>query len=156
MPKPTLARELKFSTFDDILAEAKRIAAQPGVSSRGSWTPAQNVWHVGRVVLASVEGFPADVPFIFKLVGPLLRNRFTKRAFNPGIKVPAKLAAHFVADSSVTADQAVELFEQAVAKRQAQGYIPASPLFGKMTEQQWEQLHCRHAEMHFGLIELKD
>lgn len=156
MAKPTLVRELHFSNLDEILAEAKRIAAQPECPSRGTWTPAQNIWHVGRVILASVEGFPADVPFFFKLVGPLLRNRFTQRAFNPGITVPSKLAEHFVADSTVTANQALELFEQAVAKRRDQGYIPASPLFGKMTSQQWEQMHCRHAEMHFGLIELED
>lgn len=144
---------LKFETLNDLGAEAQRIADDPQARSKGNWTPAQNIWHVGRVVLASVEGFPGSVPFIFKLVGPLLKNRFTKRSFNPGIKMPAKLAEHFVAKPDTTMDQAIAMLQDAIAKRQAQGYIPASPLFGKLTEQQWDQLHCRHAEMHFGLIQ---
>ena len=27
-----------------------------------------------------------------------------------------------------------------------------SPVFGPMTHEEWEQLHCRHAELHFSFI----
>lgn len=156
MAKPTRARLLEFKTLDDILDDARRVAAHPDVAARGVWTPAQNIWHVGRIVLASVEGFPASVPLMLRLVGPFMKSRYTKRSFSPGIKMPASMAEHFEPDPGVTMPQGLAMIESAVAKRKDQGYIPASPLFGKLSATQWEQLHCRHAEMHFGLIDLKD
>ena len=110
-----------------------------------------------RVILASVEGFPGPVPFVFRLVGPLIKGRFLKRTFNPGIKLPAGLVDHFTAPAQTTPQQAIEMIDQAIAKQQQKGgFIPASPLFGKLSTRQWVDLHCRHAEMHFGMIERTD
>ncbi len=148
-----ISRTLRFQTLDDLAREARAIAADPDARCRGTWTPAQNLWHVGRVVLASVEGFPAGPPLLLKLIGPLLKNRVTTRPFNPGIKLPSKMAEHFVAPADTTMEQALEMVESSVTRQQSEGFIPASPLFGKLSAKQWEQLHCRHAEMHFGLIE---
>jgi|GEM_PF-2850698 len=156
MAKIETARKLHFGHLDDLLQEARRIAEGPNARSRGSWTPAQNIWHVGRVIQASVEGFPGPVPFVFKLIGPLIKGRFLKRSFNPGIKLPPGLVDHFTPPPETTPQQAIELIESVVAKQKEQGFIPASPLFGKLSAQQWIDLHCRHAEMHFGLIELTD
>ena len=156
MTKPTIARELKFSTLDDILAEAKRIAAQPEAASRGTWTAAQNVWHVGRFIKAGVEGYPAKVPFILKLLGPLFKKQFTTKGFSPGIKLPSQAADHMVAPVDTTTAQAMDMIESAVQGAKDKGFLPKNPMMGRMTQQQWIDLHCRHAEMHFGLIELKD
>ena len=156
MSKPTLARELHLTTLDDILAEAKRIAAQPETTSRGSWTPAQNIWHVGRFIKAGVEGYPAKVPLPLKILGPLFKKRFTTKGFSPGIKLPSQAADHMVAPADTTIEQAMDMFETAVQGAKDKGFLPKNPMMGKMTQQQWIDLHCRHAEMHFGLIELKD
>lgn len=156
MTKPAKARELKFSTLDDILAEAKRIAAQPDVASRGTWTAAQNIWHVGRFIKAGVEGYPAKVPLFLKLLGPLMKKQFTTKGFNPGIKLPKQAADHMVAPVETTIQQAMDMLETSVQGAKEKGFLPKNPMMGKMTPQQWVDLHCRHAEMHFGMIELKD
>ncbi|MBX2851275.1 MAG: DUF1569 domain-containing protein [Phycisphaeraceae bacterium] len=156
MSKPTLARELHLATLDDLLAEAKRIAAQPDATSRGAWTPAQNIWHVGRFIKAGVEGYPAKVPLILKIIGPLMKKRFTTKGFSPGIKLPSQAADHMVAPADTTIEQAMDMFETAMQGAKDKGFLPRNPMMGKMTQQQWVDLHCRHAEMHFGLIELKD
>ncbi|MEO0476493.1 MAG: DUF1569 domain-containing protein [Planctomycetota bacterium] len=157
MPKISLARELRFETLDDILAEARLIAAQPDATTRGSWTLAQNLWHVGRFIQAGVEGYPAKVPFILKLIGPLFKKKFTTKGFKPGvIKLPSQAAEHVVAPADTTIEQAMELFEAAVQGAKDKGFLPKNPMMGKMTQQEWSALHCRHAEMHFGLIERTD
>ena len=156
MSKPTLARILKFSTLDDILTESHRIAALPEVTSRGSWTPAQNIWHVGRFIKAGVEGYPTKVPWFLKLVGPLMKKQFTTKGFKPGIKLPSQAADHMVAPSDTTIERAIEMISCAVEGANEKGFLPKNPMMGKMTQQEWIDLHCRHAEMHFGLIELKD
>lgn len=156
MSKPVLARELHLLTLDDILAEGKRIAAKPGARSRGTWTVAQNIWHVGRFIKAGVEGYPAKVPVFLKILGPLLIKQFTTKGFRPGIKLPAKAASHMVAPVETTIEQAMDMFETAIQSAKDKGFLPKNPMMGKMTQQQWIDLHCRHAEMHFGLIELTD
>ena len=157
MPKLTLARELRFETLDDLIAEARRIAAQPDTTTRGSWTLAQNIWHVGRFIQAGVEGYPAKVPFILKLIGPLFKKKFTTKGFSPGvIKLPSQAAEHVVAPADTTIEQAMDMIETAVQGAKEKGFLPKNPMMGKMTQQEWIALHCRHAEMHFGLIELKD
>lgn len=156
MPKPTIARTLRFETLDDVLAEARKIAAQPDAPSRGNWTPAQNLWHVGRFLQAGIEGFPAKVPFLFKLLGPLFKNRALTKGFNPGIKLPQQAAVHMVAPASTTMDEGIGMIETWIAKAKADGFLPTNPMLGKMTTDQWVALHCRHAEMHFGLIELSE
>lgn len=155
MSQTTLARELKLVTLDDILAEAKRIAAQPDAVSRGTWTSAQNIWHVGRVIKAGVEGSPVKVPLLLKLIGPVLKKRFTTKGFTPGIKLPSQAADHLVAPADTTLDQAMAMIESAIEYAKDKGFLPKNPMMGRMTPQQWVDLHCRHAEMHFGLIELK-
>lgn len=156
MAKPTLARKLHFESLDDILAEAKRIATQPDCDSRGTWTPAQNVWHVGRFIKAGVEGYPAKVPFFLKIIGPLMKKTFTTKGFSPGIKLPSQAADHMVAPPDTTIEQAMDMLETAVQGAKDKGFLPKNAMMGRMTPQQWIDLHCRHAEMHFGLIELKD
>ena len=156
MRNPTVARELHLTTLDDILAEAKRIAGQPDATSRGTWTPAQNIWHVGRLIKAGVEGYPVAVPWWLKLIGPVFKKRVTTVGFNPGIKLPEKAAEHIVAPKDTTIEQAMDMFETAVQGAKEKGFIDKNPMLGRMTQQQWIDLHCRHAEMHFGLIELKD
>lgn len=155
MPKPALARQLKLATLDDILAEARRVAGQPDTASRGTWTPAQNIWHVGRLIKAGVEGYPVKVPFLLKLIGPLLKKQFTNKGFTPGIKLPSQAADHMVAPADTTIEQAMAMIESAIQNAKDKGFLPKNPMMGRMTPQQWVDLHCRHAEMHFGLIELK-
>jgi hypothetical protein len=158
MTKPTRARQLHFDTLDDILAEARHIAERPDAPTRGRWSASQNVWHVARYLQASVEGYPFDTPWWMKLVGKLLKNRATNKPMASGFKTPAYVSKH-MEPQSVSADEtnmesALKLLETWAGKAKTEGYIPANPVFGPMAAAQWEQLHCRHAELHFGLVEL--
>ncbi|MGB0768798.1 MAG: DUF1569 domain-containing protein [Phycisphaeraceae bacterium] len=154
MTRPTLARALRFESLDDILSDAREIAAQPSASSRGSWTPAQNLWHVGRFIEAGVEGYPVKVPLVLKLVGPLFKKSFTTKGFKPGvIKLPSAAAEHVVAPAETTIETALSKVESAIAGAKEKGFLPRNPMMGKMSQGEWIALHCRHAEMHFGLIE---
>ena len=156
MAKPALARQLRFETLDDILAEAKRIAEHSDAPTNGSWTPAQTLWHVGRFMRASVEGYPTTVPFFFRLIGPLFKKRSITKGFTPGIKLPSQAAEHMVAKPGTTMEEALEMIVPWTEKAKAEGFLDKNPMFGPMTRDEWVALHCRHAEMHFGLIDLKD
>jgi hypothetical protein len=74
-------RTVRLQSIDDLRAEIDAItAAEPGqVRALGGWSPAQVLWHIGKLVIdyrskASVHyGFPERNRF-----GPLLTHTFTQ------------------------------------------------------------------------------
>ena len=160
MTKPQPARVLRFDTLDQVLADAKKIAEHPDAPTRGNWSASQNIWHVARYLQASVEGYPFQVPWWMKLVGPLMKKSMTTKAMSSGYNAPKAVAIEMEPqniDPALTAmGPALALLEEWVGKAKDQGFIPRNPAFGPMTTEQWVGLHCRHAEMHFGMIDLKD
>lgn len=160
MPKAQIARNLHFDTLDDLLADARRIAQQPDAPTRGSWSASQNIWHVARYLQASVEGYPFAVPWYLKLIGPLMKKRMITKTMSPGYTTPRKVSHEMepqnVDPTLTTMDQAIQLLETWAGKANEQGFIERNPAFGPMDRQQWVDLHCRHAELHFGLVELSD
>lgn len=158
MAKAELARTLRFDSLDEVLAEARKIAEQPDAPTRGRWSASENIWHVARYLQASVEGYPFKVPILFKVIGPLMKNRMTTKTMSPGYNSPKAIASEMEPqniDPGLTQmDPAVALLDEWVGQANAQGFIPRNPAFGKMNTRQWVALHCRHAELHFGLIEI--
>lgn len=155
MPKPELARDLHFPDLDALLADARAIAAQPNVTTRGNWTAAQTVWHVAKFVQLSVDGYTFKVSPVFKLLGRLMKKQMTTKRMKPGITLPGNVASVVVPKPGTTMPEAIGLLEHWIEQEKSRGFLPANPMLGPMTRDQWVGLHCRHAEMHFGLIELK-
>ncbi|MEM1355135.1 MAG: DUF1569 domain-containing protein [Planctomycetota bacterium] len=154
MPKPEFARDLHFPDLDALLDDAREIARQPDAPTRGNWTPAQTIWHVARFVQFSVEGYPFSVSPLFKILGRLMKKSMTTKRMKPGVNLPTKVAAAVVPDPETSMGDAIDLMEHWIGEARSRGFLPTNPMLGPMTRGQWVGLHCRHAEMHFGLIEL--
>lgn len=149
-------RSLSFESLDDLLADVHALPAE-GLTASGNWTPAGNVDHVAKFLRGSVEGFPEGRPplamrVMVRLMVKLLGRRLFLKKLKPGqFKLPAALDWALPEDG-VTWAQAVQRLEDAVASAKRHGMTHPSPIAGKLSEEQWLMLHCRHAEMHFGLI----
>ena len=145
-------RELHFSSMADIVEDVEYLAAGDPPRSAGNWTSAQIVEHVGRIIDASIEGFPtpkAALPLRF--IAWLFRRIVLTRPMQPGIKLPPKFEA-LLPDHGIIWDDAVDRFRAVHNKLATRQMTQPSPVFGRLSHQQWEQLHCRHAEMHFSFM----
>ena len=158
MAKFEPARQLHFDSLDQVLAEAKRIEQHPDAATVGTWTASQNIWHVARYIQASVEGYPFTVPWYFKLLGPMIKKKMISSKMASGFKTDDGVQEHMEPQrqpaEETTMERAVPMLERWVNEAKAKGFIAKNPVFGRMTTEQWVALHCRHAELHFGLIEL--
>ena len=144
-------RPLKFNSLEQVLDEAEHIAATGEVNSSGTWTAAQNIDHVARVIDASVKGFDFTAPLHFRIVARLMKKKFLTGPFKAGIKIPPAATQAFVPDDGVSIDDAIARLRDAVRLASQPGAMSqASPIFGPMSEADWVNLHCRHAELHFG------
>jgi hypothetical protein len=70
--------------LDDLTAEMERItlaAAAGKVRSLGKWSPAQAIWHIGKLIELSFDGFPFRYrrspkwAWLFAQVSAILRRR---------------------------------------------------------------------------------
>ncbi|MEE8459502.1 MAG: DUF1569 domain-containing protein [Phycisphaerales bacterium] len=150
--KVTERRELRFNSMGDILNDVEYMAAGDPPRSTGNWTSAQIIQHVGRIIDFSIEGFPVPrAPLPVRIVCRLLRKKLLRDPMKPGITLPPKFA-RLQPETRTTWDEAVDGFRAAITKLDTKRMTCRSPVFGKLNHEQWVQLHCRHAEMHFSFI----
>ncbi|MEM8737543.1 MAG: DUF1569 domain-containing protein [Planctomycetota bacterium] len=145
-------RVLHFSDLEEILADAEQVTAGPHVTT-GNWTAAQIIRHVAMGFEMANHGIDLPIPLPIRLAGRTMRffGLHTKPV-RPGIKPPAKIAAAFEPPPETTLEAALTRLREEVGYAQQHPMRHASPLFGKLTPEEWKQFQCRHAEMHFGFI----
>ncbi len=151
-------RSVHFGTFDDVLhdiEEVTRAAAVGGVRPLGNWSPGQNLEHLAKFLACSLDGFDGDPPLGLKLFGRTLRLVMGKKIFvnpvPPGLKLPPDVP-FLPADEVSVEDGAAELKREIERVQNGEAFIPASPFFGKLSREQWIELHLRHAELHMSFV----
>lgn len=145
-------RVVHFSTLSDLTLDIQALAdTEP--TSTGRWTAAQNVEHMAAVIDASVDGATFSLPLPVRLLGRLLRFWFLNRGLSPGIKLPASVPAAFTPGPETRFQDAARHLAQAVQRAEEQKMAAASPVFGRLSHEQWVRFHCRHAELHFSFIQ---
>ncbi len=145
-------RTLKYNNLDDLARDIRMMAGQ-GIKTSGNWTAAQNIEHVTLLIDASIDGFKFNVPLPLRVLGRLIRGRVLNKGIPAGkIKIPPVAKASFDPDPATQLEDAVQHLSDSVERAKQKKMTHASPIFGKLTHEQWVQLHCRHAEMHFSFL----
>lgn len=141
-------RKLHFNTMTDILADVDEMSSAEH-QHLGEWTPAQNIDHVRRLIRLSHSGSEFKVPILLRIMGRAMKSRILRSPMNPGMQTVQAL----VPPNDLSFSDAAAAFREEISTIQRPGSMcQRSPLLGPLTHAQWEQLHCRHAEHHFGFI----
>lgn len=157
--KVTDRRTLRFGRVEDILRDVEWLnaRAEAGVKLRasGNWTPAQIVDHLAKSIALTIDGFPAELraPWLLRMVGRWMRMSVLLKPMKSGIRLRGKMAQVFAADPDVTWGQAVTRLTNVITRiRRGERMTAVSPLFGPFAHEEWNQFHCRHAEMHLSFV----
>jgi hypothetical protein len=143
-------RSLRFSSFDELLAEASRLSAMP-TRQLGNWSLGQICEHLAKGMDMAVDGPPFTMPIYVRLVGPFLKKRILTRRMSSGFTLPKSASALLPAPIG-TAEGLARLEESVRRLRQTTDRKPHG-IFGRLTVAEWDQLQFRHAEMHLSFIE---
>ncbi|HEY1375761.1 MAG TPA: DUF1569 domain-containing protein [Gemmataceae bacterium] len=143
-------RHLHFDTLDDILADVEQLNWGP-IKNLGNWSPGQVLKHLTILMTGSLDGFHHRAPWFIRLVGKVVKKRFLTKPMSAGFQLPKAPAAEFVPGPIEWAD-ALPQFREAVRRLKAEEKREPSPFLGPMTRQEWDQLHCRHAELHLSFL----
>lgn len=147
-------RTLRFDTVNDIRADAESISEHTH-TALGNWSIGQIFAHVAIGMELCTDGYgDLKFPFLMRLIGPRLLPGILKNGMKPGLKFDKRLAPVFT-PPGCTFGEGFERLRAAIERMNTTEYRHPSPFFGKLTRDEYEQFHCRHAEMHLSFIASK-
>ncbi len=151
--KVTDRRELRFESLDDVVQEAENLASLE-IEQLGNWSLGQILVHLAAAMNCSIDGFPFKAPLPIRLIAPLLfKKKFIYKAVPAGFQVPK--GADDFSPGNTSNDEGLEAIKQAVARLGSETKRSPNPGLGELTTDEWNNFHCRHAEMHLSFLKAK-
>ena len=145
-------RTLAFNTLDEILDDLNYLS-QGKVRSLGNWSPGENLNHLTILMLGCLDGVDVKVPFLTRTVVSLLKRRILTKQMSPGLQLPKAAAA--LLPSETNWEQGLEEIRAALNRMKTESHRHAHPVLGELNREQWDQLHCRHCELHLSFLVLE-
>src|SRR5262245_43122858 len=156
-------RSVTFGSLADVRQEIDRLDAarrRGSLERRGNWSLDQCCQHLGRWIEFSLDGFPFQYPWHYRLVGRILKRvswrGLVSLALRPGFSNPPGVRA--VEPDAVVAEGAgvTYLLRQVGRSKRGKRMIQPSPVEGPITHEQWCYFHLRHAELHLSFQVVRD
>ena len=156
MPKIP-GRALALPSIGELRLEIERLneARLHGrLEAAGNWSLDQCCQHLGRWIAFSLDGFPFQYPWHWRLLGRLVClvswRWLVSMALRPGFVNPPSARA-VEPDASMADGSGVNyLLHQVSRIANGERMEQPSPVEGRITHEQWCYLHLRHAELHLS------
>ncbi|MBX3390564.1 MAG: DUF1569 domain-containing protein [Phycisphaeraceae bacterium] len=153
---PEGVRDLHFSSLDEVLAEADRIAAAERdgrLKQIGNWSAGQIFNHLATWIDYSYDGFPPQLspPWFVRLIVKLQKHKFMNGAMPRGVRIPG-IENGTLATESVPLEEGVRHLRASLERLKREKPTQRSVLFGEMTHEEWIKGTLRHAELHMSFL----
>lgn len=142
-------RDVRYNSLDELAADAERLLAG-GYTRLGNWNLGTMCTHLARSLQTGLDGWPIKINFLVRFVARRLYKDKALRKLKPGFKLPKKaasLAPHIEEDRL-----GVEELQATIARWKRESQRHAHAFFGHLTDDEWNQLMLRHAEMHMSFL----
>jgi hypothetical protein len=142
-------RDLKFGSLDEIVSDAERLVASPNTRVLGNWPLSQILSHLTTAINGSIDGISVKAPWYLRFVARLMKGRILRNKLSPGLRLPKAAEAVFY-PAAASPQVALEGLRAAVRRTHTEQMIAVHPVLGKLTHDEWTQMHLRHAELHLS------
>jgi hypothetical protein len=143
-------RKLDYASLDEVVTDAERLSSGT-IKTLGNWSPGQIFRHLAIAYNGSIDGFPPAFPWFMRMIGKALKRVFMKNPMPAGLKLPPKFAA-VVLPSPTTTEEGLAELRLAVARLARESERAEHPIFGKISKEEWNSLHLKHANLHMGYL----
>jgi hypothetical protein len=142
-------RKLTITSLDQVMPEVDRLLE--GYTKDGNWSLGQVCNHLSAMVVCSMDGFPEQLPWLFRVtIGALKKRRVLATGMMPqGINLPDRHAPKPNLDDRIEAEAL-----RTALRRYATyaGAMAVHPAFGPSTNAEWTQIHCIHIGHHLSFL----
>jgi len=144
-------RSIEHQSLEEFWQEVEQLAAGP-VTTVGNWSFPQILRHLRMVIIASLEGFPIQFPWILRrTAGPVMKWYVLRHPMPAGFKAP-KSAQSLMPSEDVELPQEIRALRAALDRYRNETPIAEHPIFGKMSQADWDRLHNRHNALHMSFV----
>ncbi|TVQ62987.1 MAG: DUF1569 domain-containing protein [Phycisphaerales bacterium] len=147
-------RALRFETFDDAIADARRCAEadRAGTLRRtGNWTTGQILGHLAWWIDGGFDGYDFKTPWIVRVLTRAFKGVLLRRPIGPGMRMPGAPEGTYGVEKMSTED-GLARFVAAAQRLDRECPDRPNPALGPLTHAQWKHLHLRHAELHLSFL----
>lgn len=145
-------RVLRFSSFDEVVADAQRARDQQFVQL-GNWSLGKALSHLGAGMDASIDGVPFPASLRTRILGRLLyRYVILYWRFPPGARLPRETAKVLVPQHDTDFEEGMQALRRGIDRLATETRRFAHPVVGRMSVSQWNRFHLRHAELHLSFF----
>ena len=146
-------RRLHFTSLEEVVADAEQLVSCPTTRTLGNWPLSQLLAHLAVAMERSIDGIGFKAAWYVRLYGRLIKRRALRDGVPPGIKLPKDREA-LAYPPVASPQQALDLLRKAVGRLRHETATAIHPILGKLTHEEWTQLHLRHAELHLSFAVL--
>jgi hypothetical protein len=143
-------RSLHFQSIDHISKDVEALN-EGKVKALGNWSGGQILKHLATVMNGSIDGMPVRFSWVARFFGLVMKNRVLNHGMPPGFQLKGN-AAEILVPATTSWEEGLKIFRQAIHRQQTEDQRARSPFLGAMTREQWNKLHCRHAELHLSFL----
>ncbi len=140
-------RELRFTSVAEIVADAEQVTRGTPVCL-GNWSAGQIMMHLARTVDASIDGASFQVNVFRRL---LARCVFKRKMFAEGLPAGFPSRSPLI-PGETTIPAGLKGLREAIGRLDETSHREPHPAFGPLSVEEWNQFHCRHAELHLSFI----
>jgi Protein of unknown function (DUF1569) len=149
--KVTGRRQLHFTRLEDIHADVEQLAKSKDIRPLGNWSAGQIFKHLAAVMNGSIDGIPPMMPrFVRFLLRLFMKRRILTKPMSPGFQLPKKAAS--IIPPPTTLEEGLQSIRQAIHRLQTETRRGDNPVVGPLNVEEWNQLHCRHSELHLSFL----
>jgi hypothetical protein len=145
-----MRRTPRFYSYDEVLADAEALLGN-GYEREGNWGLGQVCAHLSKTMERSLDGFPSAMPLPMRILarwvalGGILKHKQHQRRFPaPPYLMPP--------DAEEDRDGLEKLRTALSRLKDHSGDLRPHPVFGRLTPQQWLDLHLWHSEHHLSFL----
>lgn len=144
-------RELAFRSLDEVVADARQLVEAPNARVIGNWPLERIIMHLAAAINGSIDGISVRAPWYMRMVARLFKGRILRTKMTPGFRVPEKFEKRFYPPVE-SPQAALEKLSKAVARLEHERMSAVHPAFGKLSHEEWTQMHLRHSELHLSFV----
>lgn len=144
-------RKLRFNSLDDILADLDMLEGKR-VKALGNWSVGQIMAHLSIPMHSAIDGtMKFRPPWYIRSIARLFKRQILNGTAPAGFKLSKAAEDELVPGPTSETDGFTKL-RQAINRLKTTTHREPSGFLGKLTADEWNQLMCRHCELHLSFI----
>jgi hypothetical protein len=143
-------RAVKFVSFEELLTDAERMSSG-SVKALGNWSAGQIFRHLAISYNGAIDGLAIEFPWLMRVMVKIFKKKLINMAMPAGYQMKAE-NAWITEPGQVSTEVGLDELRTAVARLQRDPLRARHPLFGSLTNEEWDKVMLAHASMHMSFL----